>query len=49
MTEKVRKGQAPPPLNEATFRERFGGALTDPAFVQEAGLLERVATVAWHN
>jgi multimeric flavodoxin WrbA len=49
MTEKVRTGQAPPPLDEAAFRERFGAAFADPTFVQEAGLLDRVATVAWKN
>ena len=48
-TDKVRKGQAPPPLGETAFRERFATAFADPAFAQDSELLRNVATVAWHN
>lgn len=47
--DRIRKGQAPPPLGEAAFRERFATAFADPAFAQDAKLLHSVATVAWHN
>jgi multimeric flavodoxin WrbA len=44
---KPRKGMPSPRLDELTFRERFLGQYTDPAFAPLAAELDRVASAAW--
>ena len=44
---KIRKGQAPAPLERAQFNERFRAFFADPAFRAEDESIERLATIAW--
>jgi multimeric flavodoxin WrbA len=47
MTDDVRKGEAPPPHDRATFGERFRARFADPAFEAEREALTRVEEIAW--
>jgi hypothetical protein len=47
MTIRVRKGQAPPPLERGEFGVRFRNAFGDPALRAEDAIA-RLAEIAWH-
>ena len=44
---KIRKGQAPAPLDRAAFSQRFQAHFADPAFTPEAAALARLESIAW--
>ena len=44
---KIRKGQAPAPLDRAAFSQRFQAHFADPAFSPEAPALARLEAIAW--
>ena len=44
---KIRKGQAPAPLDRAAFGRRFRAHFADPAFSPEAPALARLEAIAW--
>lgn len=46
-TPKIRKGQAPAPLNRAEFSARFHDRFYDPAFAREREALDRLEAIAW--
>jgi multimeric flavodoxin WrbA len=43
----IRKGQAPPPIERATFSVRFRASFTDPAFNSEDSAIARLEDIAW--
>ena len=43
----IRKGQAPAPLDRATFSVRFRAAYVDPAFGVEEAAIARLEDIAW--
>jgi multimeric flavodoxin WrbA len=45
----VRKGQAPPRIDRATFGERFRERFSDPCFDAEHEAIARLETIAWHT
>jgi multimeric flavodoxin WrbA len=47
MTTKIRKGQAPGPLERAEFGVRFRASFVDPAFRAEDGAIGRLEAIAW--
>jgi multimeric flavodoxin WrbA len=47
MNIKIRKGQAPAPLERAEFAKRFRASFLDPAFRAEDGAIDRLETIAW--
>ena len=47
MTTKIRKGQAPAPLERGEFSVRFRNAFADPAFRVEDDAIARLETIAW--
>jgi multimeric flavodoxin WrbA len=47
MTPKIRKGQAPGPLERAEFGVRFRASFVDPAFRAEDGAIGRLEAIAW--
>jgi multimeric flavodoxin WrbA len=49
MTIRVRKGQAPPPLERGEFGVRFRNAFVDPAFRAEDDAIARLAEIAWQT
>ncbi len=44
---EIRKGQAPPPTDRATFSARFSERFKDPAFDAEREALGRLEAIAW--
>jgi len=46
-TPDVRKGEAPPPHDRATFSRRFREAFFDPAFDVERAAIDRLEAIAW--
>ncbi|KQV82368.1 NADPH-dependent FMN reductase [Massilia sp. Root351] len=46
---KIRKGQAPKPLERQEFRLQFQRSFLDPAFDAVRGALDQVEEVAWNN
>ncbi len=44
---KIRTGQAPAPLERATFGDRFRASFIDPAFQAEESALARLEEIAW--
>jgi multimeric flavodoxin WrbA len=44
---RVRKGQAPAPIQRAEFTVRFRQAFFDPAYQQEEAALARIEEIAW--
>jgi multimeric flavodoxin WrbA len=47
MTTKIRKGQAPGPLERNEFALRFRASFVDPAFRAEDGAIGRLEAIAW--
>ena len=45
---RIRKGQAPPPLTRAEFRQRFNARYFDPAYEAEREGIARLEAIAWH-
>src|SRR5664279_87919 len=45
---RIRKGQAPPPLTRAEFRQRFNARYFDPAYEAEREAIARLEAIAWH-
>jgi multimeric flavodoxin WrbA len=47
MSTKIRKGQAPGPLERGEFSIRFHASFVDPAFRAEDGAIGRLEAIAW--
>jgi len=47
MTTKIRKGQAPAPLERAEFTVRFRESFVDPAYRAEDDAIGRLEAIAW--